>query len=178
MFEFNQFRLMPHDLPDQSRVMQQASALQGAHRLFRKRYDWGKFRRVALRLINRPYRILDISSEKDATYRGCRYSKGIRPVLINWIHGTECRTNEFDYYFYPLTSAIRDRWINIAVLALLNISLPAVELICIENVFYARDGHHRVSVARALGQRHIDAQVLSFEREKKSGEHAWITIPS
>ncbi|HEY3310826.1 MAG TPA: hypothetical protein VGK00_04225 [Anaerolineales bacterium] len=37
--------------------------------------------------------------------------------------------------------------------------LPPVELIQVENIYYVRDGHHRISVSRSLGQDFIDAEV-------------------
>ena len=40
-----------------------------------------------------------------------------------------------------------------------GIGLPPVELIQIGEVYFVRDGHHRISVAAALGQQEIDAVV-------------------
>ena len=40
-----------------------------------------------------------------------------------------------------------------------GIGLPPVELIQIGEVYFVRDGHHRISVAAALGQQEIDAMV-------------------
>ena len=41
--------------------------------------------------------------------------------------------------------------------------LPPIELIRLGDTYYVRDGHHRVSVARALGQDEIDAQVIVWD---------------
>jgi hypothetical protein len=51
--------------------------------------------------------------------------------------------------------------------------LPPVELFKVGEVYFVRDGNHRVSVARARGQDFIDAQVTEIrvsrpvERYKK-----------
>jgi len=41
--------------------------------------------------------------------------------------------------------------------------MPAVELIKVGEVYAVRDGHHRISVARALGEDFIDARVTAWE---------------
>jgi hypothetical protein len=41
--------------------------------------------------------------------------------------------------------------------------LPPVELIQVGDVYFVRDGHHRISVARALGQRDIGAEVMVWQ---------------
>jgi hypothetical protein len=41
----------------------------------------------------------------------------------------------------------------------------AVALIQVGDVYFVRDGHHRISVARALGQAYIDAKVIVLETE-------------
>jgi len=37
--------------------------------------------------------------------------------------------------------------------------LPPVELVQVGDVYFVRDGHHRISVARTVGQRDIEAEV-------------------
>jgi hypothetical protein len=41
--------------------------------------------------------------------------------------------------------------------------LPPVELIQVGDVYFVRDGHHRISVARMMGQDSIDAEVTVWE---------------
>ena len=38
--------------------------------------------------------------------------------------------------------------------------LPPVELIQVGDIYFVRDGHHRISVARALGEEYIDAEII------------------
>jgi hypothetical protein len=55
---------------------------------------------------------------------------------------------------------VRGRWERIANAMRRGESLPPVELYRVGEVHFVRDGHHRVSVARALGRRDIDAHVV------------------
>ncbi len=88
---------------------------------------------------------------------------GLRCVEIERITGTESRADDFDPQFNPRDDRIRDRWVRIAELRLRQAYLPAIELIQVGSEYFVRDGHHRVSVARMLGNTFIDAQVILVE---------------
>jgi hypothetical protein len=85
---------------------------------------------------------------------------GAQPVPIERIIGTESRQADFDALFRPLRKTEPLRWVNIAVAWLTDVSLPPVALLKVGEDYYVRDGHHRISVARALGQHYIDAVVV------------------
>jgi hypothetical protein len=51
----------------------------------------------------------------------------------------------------------------VAKARLKGVTLPPVELIQVGDVYFVRDGHHRISVARAFGQEHVDAEVTVWE---------------
>ena len=87
---------------------------------------------------------------------------GILAVPIDLIRGSEGKSEEFDGAFRPLKLFSRDRWVSVAVARMQGKSLPPVELIKVDETYFVRDGHHRISVARAFGQQHIDATVLSM----------------
>jgi hypothetical protein len=87
------------------------------------------------------------------------YHAGVRSVAIDKIVGSEGRSKDFNAFFQPLGSHSRHRWQRIAEAHQKGISLPPVQLIQVGEVYYVRDGHHRISVARMLDQEHIDAEV-------------------
>ena len=43
-----------------------------------------------------------------------------------------------------------------------DIPLPPVDLIKVGENYFVRDGHHRISVAHALGQEFIEAEVTEW----------------
>jgi hypothetical protein len=83
----------------------------------------------------------------------------VQTVRVQQIRGSESRSRDFDADFHPLREFNRFRWISVAAARLDGLSLAAVELIQIGDEYYVRDGHHRVSVARALGELYIEARV-------------------
>lgn len=85
---------------------------------------------------------------------------GTTAVALDQIRGSENRLTDFDIDFYPLSENTGQRWVNIATLMMQDKPLPPVELIQVGQVYYVRDGHHRVSAAKALGFSHIDAAVM------------------
>ena len=61
--------------------------------------------------------------------------------------------------FRPTSGRVRSRWEHIAAAMRRGESMPPVDLVRIGEIYFVRDGHHRVSVARALGRVDIDAYV-------------------
>lgn len=88
---------------------------------------------------------------------------GIEMVPICQIRGTEGRSVDFDRDFNPLQDNNRERWLSIARAWGRGKELPPVALVRVGDVYFVRDGHHRISVAKALGQRHIKATVMVWK---------------
>jgi hypothetical protein len=86
-------------------------------------------------------------------------SLGLRVVPLDAIVGSVDRTRDFDRNFRPTSARVRTRWEQIAAAMRRGEPMPPVDLNKIGEIYFVRDGHHRVSVARALGRKDIDAYV-------------------
>jgi hypothetical protein len=88
---------------------------------------------------------------------------GTQMVPVDKIVGSVGRYRDFTRTFLPRASANPERWIRLdaAVNALENV--PPIELFKIGDVYFVRDGNHRVSVARANGVTHIEARVTEVK---------------
>jgi hypothetical protein len=95
-----------------------------------------------------------------------RKSLGIQDILVNEIVGTLYRHSDFDCQFRPLKKNLRDRWINIYLLHEKE-GWPPVLVHKVGDHYYVEDGHHRVSVARALGITFIQAKVWQYPSPAK-----------
>jgi len=93
--------------------------------------------------------------------RGQR-SLGNQTVPLANIIGSEGRYHDFDRRFLPRTDAVQVRWSNIQRAMTRGIYLPPVVLYKVSDVYFVRDGNHRVSVARQLGNAEIDAEVTEL----------------
>jgi hypothetical protein len=97
-----------------------------------------------------------------ARHTGDGHYAGQREVAIEAIKGSENRTQDFDAHFNPLSETTIERWIGIFRARQKGASLPPVELAQIGETYYVRDGHHRISVARAMDQMYIDARITQI----------------
>ena len=84
---------------------------------------------------------------------------GAAVVQLDAIVGTVDRGRDFDRSFRPISARVRSRWEHIAAAMRRGEAMPPVDLLRIGEIYFVRDGHHRVSVARALGRTDIDAFV-------------------
>lgn len=94
-----------------------------------------------------------------------RHAAGVQTVPISQIRGSEGRNNDFDRGFYPLQNHSKERWVSIATAWQQGKILPVVELIKVGDIYFVRDGHHRISVARALGLKEVEARVTVWRIE-------------
>ena len=86
-------------------------------------------------------------------------TSAIQVIPLDSIVGTvDRRRGEFDRDFRPSAGA-RARWERIAEARKRGEAMPPIDVYRIGDLHFVRDGHHRVSVARALGDTDIDAHV-------------------
>jgi hypothetical protein len=89
---------------------------------------------------------------------------GVQPIPLDSIVGTvDRRPDEFDRDFRPGSQQLRGRWQQIAAARRRGDSLPPIDVYRIGDLHFVRDGHHRVSVARALGDTEIEAHVREVQ---------------
>jgi hypothetical protein len=138
-------------------------------------------RRVLSRLADRLRRepsdfgvILPFEEVIEALGRKGERELGLQNVPLESIVGTVDRSREFDRRFHPTSSRVRPRWERIANAQRRGQSMPPISVYRVGELHFVRDGHHRVSVARAQGRGDIDAYVT--EVETKVGTGSGITL--
>lgn len=90
--------------------------------------------------------------------------RGVRPVPVDHIVGSATlRYHDFDRAFLPIQARTKARWKHIDEAYYEDAGLPPVELYQVGEVYFVRDGHHRVSVARDRGQEYIDAEIIELK---------------
>jgi hypothetical protein len=87
---------------------------------------------------------------------------GRQIVPLAHIIGSEGRYHDFDRRFLPRTQVVAERWNSIKCAMAQGIDLPPVDLYKISDVYFVRDGNHRVSVAHQLGRVEIEANVTEL----------------
>ena len=133
--------------------------LHAARDAFRNAQSRGSLHRVFASLLRRPTALKRLSSVVGEGRVTGRHPAGRREVPLNRICGSEGRSRDFDRFFSPLGGECRQRWISVLLARWMDVPLEPVQLIQIGDDYFVRDGHHRISVARALGETCIDAEV-------------------
>jgi ParB-like nuclease domain len=86
--------------------------------------------------------------------------RGLREIPLERIAGTTepNRAAQFDVQFRPAAQT-RCRWQRVWMAIQGGITLPPISVVRVGDGYAIRDGHHRVSVAKALGAPTINAIV-------------------
>jgi hypothetical protein len=85
---------------------------------------------------------------------------GLKWIPLDSIVGTvDRRLGQFDRAFRPGSADSRGRWERVAAARRRGDDLPPIRVYRIGELHFVEDGHHRVSVARSLGDTKIQAHV-------------------
>jgi hypothetical protein len=84
---------------------------------------------------------------------------GLQVITLDSIVGSVDRSREFDRRFRPTSGQVRERWQRLALAQRRGEPIPPIEAYRVGDMHFVVDGHHRVSVAHALGLKSIDAYV-------------------
>jgi hypothetical protein len=128
--------------------------------------------RLGARLRMEPGDVSDMLSFEDvvaALGATGRVDLGVRTIPLDSIVGTvDRRRGEFDRSFRP-SSETRARWERIAEARKRGEEMPPIDVFRIGDLHFVQDGHHRVSVARAMGDTEIDAHVTEVRTKLGAG---------
>jgi hypothetical protein len=103
---------------------------------------------------------LPVFDERCTTLERAVRRGGRREIPVCAIRGTlePSRSAQFDLDFRPAPIA-RSRWERVWLAEERGANLPPISVLAVGDEYVLRDGHHRVSVARARGAVTIDAMV-------------------
>lgn len=105
------------------------------------------------------YEVTKLLKPRVETYRG------IMPIPVENIIGSEGRYHDFTLAFYPRKDMLRSRWQSVDEAHLQNVTLPPISVYKLGDYYFVRDGNHRVSVAKTQGVEFIDAEVVELDSQ-------------
>jgi hypothetical protein len=119
-------------------------------------------RRAALvgRVTRRGRRLCGLAVYDETCRSATGAGRGLHEIPLEAIRGTTepNRAAQFDHEFRP-AALTRRRWQSIWLAFHRGATLPPISVIQVGDDYAIRDGHHRVSVAKALGAPTISAVV-------------------
>jgi hypothetical protein len=126
----------------------------------RFRAFWDEIKGV---LLGQPTELMDFNKIKARLKLKQESYKGLFDVPLDRIAGSVGRYNDFTNKFLPRKRSTQERWERIYERFHSMEGLPPVELYQVDDVFFVRDGNHRVSVARKMGHHTIQAYVTELQ---------------
>ena len=112
-----------------------------------------------------PRRLLNLKTVQASVNEVEMVDLGEQVVPISQIKGSANagRAADFDSDFRPLKTHTKDRWLSVAAALHQGAKLPPVLLTQVGDIYYVEDGHHRISVAKAMGEKEIVAKVTALQ---------------
>lgn len=115
-------------------------------------------------LTGRSGHLLDLATvQADCTLVDYTYI-GYQTVPLRQIRGSASagRCHDFDANFRPRHDHTTSRLAGIETARRQGSKLPPVSLIQVGDIYFVEDGHHRISVAKAYGEKTIEAEVTAW----------------
>jgi hypothetical protein len=88
--------------------------------------------------------------------------KGLQDIEIARIRGSVGRYKNFTSTFLPKNNEMRERWSRVYAKINSMEGVPPIEVYKVGDVYFVRDGNHRVSIARQMGMSTIQAHVTEL----------------
>lgn len=127
----------------------------------RRQAFWQRFS-SALGLSKQPTTLLSFDEVQQKLRLLQSAYRGLEQVPLDQIVGSVGRYHDFTRTFLPLVESDSARWQRVAELQM-ETGLPPIELYKVGDAYFVKDGNHRVSVARQLGMRTIEAYVWEYQ---------------
>jgi nucleotide-binding universal stress UspA family protein len=101
----------------------------------------------------------DVSRQLKVTSQS---SSGVQDIPLDAIVGSVGRYHDFTRNFLPKKSQARERWARVRASAEEMAGWPPIQVYQVGDAYFVLDGNHRVSVARDLGAKTIQADVIEI----------------
>ena len=129
---------------------------------FQSVYNKAFWRELLSQLTGRHKDLLNFDEIRSRLHLHEEHYEGVRDVPLEQIAGSVGRYKDFTATFLPRKAGMKERWSRVYALANSMEGPPPIELYKVGDVYFVRDGNHRVSVARQLGAKSIQAHVVEM----------------
>jgi hypothetical protein len=136
---------------------------------------WDQARRSAFvqdvltSLTRRPAELLPFEEVREKLQLENVNQLGLQDVPLDHIVGSVGRYQDFNRAFFPRRDDLQDRWQRIDRLVTRGGTMPPIELYKVGEVYFVRDGNHRVSVARKHQFPSIQGYVWEYQTQVPLG---------
>ena len=132
---------------------------------FRQAHQRASLQQVLARVTGKSVELLSYDDVLNKLRLTGRSTRGVREIPVEAIVGTVGRCADFTRTFLPRKATDEQRWANLMAFVQQNSldALPPIDVYQIGSAYFVQDGHHRVSIARQMGQQFIAAYVTEIQ---------------
>jgi hypothetical protein len=134
----------------------------------RVRY-WASLRRLWAKITRQQEYLLPFSTLEPYLSQK-RFYKGEKEISVGQIVGSVNRPRDFSRTFQPLRDSSKERWVAMWMLQKTT-GWPPIRVYQVGNLYFVEDGHHRVSVARQLRLKLIEAEIWEYQAAVQAAEN-------
>ena len=129
---------------------------------FRQARQRAAIKEIMARLRGEPTQLLSYEEVRKRLRAQSGIPRGLREIPLNAIIGSVNRYNDFNRDFLPRSNVQAGRWARVEIATASAAGVPPIEVYQIGEVYFVKDGNHRVSVARQFGSPAIQAYVTEI----------------
>lgn len=130
---------------------------------FRQARRQAALKNVLARLTGKSIGLLSYEDVREKLRARAVGVRGLKEIPLDAIIGSVGRYSDFTRDFLPRQDTIEDRWVRVKVAVTELSGMPPIEAYKIGEAYFVLDGNHRVSVARQMGAKHIQAYVTELK---------------
>jgi len=114
-------------------------------------------------LTNMPTDLLSYEDVREKLNLRGGVDRGLQDIPLDKIVGSVGRYRDFTRTFLPRGGVSRQRWARVRAMAESMEGWPPIEAYKVDDVYFVKDGNHRVSAAREMGFESIEGYVTEVE---------------
>ena len=123
----------------------------------------GTWNRILSFVTGHPSLLLPFDLVREAVGLRSSAYDGIHEIEISQVIGSVNRYDEFDREFLPRRWETAERWTRVREVLEEGPGFPPIKVYQVGEAYFVVDGNHRISVAKRLGAKRIEAEVTRFE---------------
>lgn len=141
--------------------MEGPSSYSSAIQDFKRARRQAALQEVLARIAGKSQRLVSFEEIRKRVGQGGMLPRGLQEIPLDAIVGSVGRYEDFNRQFLPRQEVQPGRWARVRM-AMEGRGLPPIEVYKLGEVYFVLDGHHRVSVARQVGAKQVEAYVTEI----------------
>lgn len=148
--------------PDEAHENEKTSLKSEGRAKFDKAFFQAFWEEVSEQLSKKPMGLLSFDEVKSRLHLSDQSYKGLMEIPLERIVGSVGRYKDFTRKFLPKNADMIERWSNVYAQVNSLEGVPPIDVFEVDDVYFVRDGNHRVSIARQMGLKTIEAYVTKI----------------